>query len=55
MSEVSKFVTLVSSDGFEFVVLRDLACKSTIIRKMLDPKSGWKEGLESRCVMGDIK
>ena len=55
MSEVSKYVTLESSDGFQFVVLRELACKSPIIRKMLDPKSGWKESQENRCRMGDIK
>jgi len=35
----SKYVTLVSSDGFEFVVLREAACKSGAIRRMLDPKS----------------
>lgn len=37
--ELSKYVTLVSSDGFEFVVLREAACKSGAIRRMLDPKS----------------
>lgn len=35
----SKYVTLVSSDGFEFVVLREAACKSGAIRRMLDAKS----------------
>ena len=35
----SKYVTLVSSDGFEFIVLREAACKSGAIRRMLDPKS----------------
>jgi transcription elongation factor B subunit 1 len=37
--ELSKYVTLVSSDGFEFVVLREAACVSGAIRRMLDPKS----------------
>jgi transcription elongation factor B subunit 1 len=37
--EVSKWVTLVSCDGFEFVVLREAACISGAIRRMLDPKS----------------
>jgi len=32
----SKYVTLVSSDGFEFVVLREAACVSGAIRRMLD-------------------
>lgn len=36
---LSKYVTLISSDGFEFVVLREAACKSGAIKRMLDPKS----------------
>lgn len=32
-------MTLVSSDGFEFVVLREAACTSGAIKRMLDPKS----------------
>ena len=36
---LSKYVTLISSDGFEFVVLREAACKSGTIKKMLNPKS----------------
>lgn len=35
----SKYVTLVSGDGFEFVVLRDAAMVSPIIKGMLDPRS----------------
>jgi len=31
----SKYVTLISSDGFEFVVLREAACISKAIQKML--------------------
>lgn len=33
----TKYVTLISSDGFEFVVLRDAAVVSGAIRRMLDP------------------
>lgn len=33
------FVTLVSSDGFEFVIPRSAACVSGTIRRMLDPAS----------------
>lgn len=36
---LSKYVTLISNDGFEFVVLREAACISGAIRRMLDPKS----------------
>jgi elongin-C len=35
----SEYVTLVSSDGFEFVVRRSAACVSGFIRRMLDPNS----------------
>lgn len=36
---LSKYVTLISSDGFEFIVLRDAACVSGAIKRMLDPTS----------------
>ncbi|XMA09355.1 hypothetical protein WAI453_002146 [Rhynchosporium graminicola] len=52
---LSKYVTLVSSDGFEFVVLREAACHSGAIRKMLDPKSNFRESSEGRCVFEEIK
>ncbi|KAH8792100.1 putative Elongin-C [Hyaloscypha finlandica] len=35
----SKYVTLISSDGFEFVVLREAACISKAIKKMLAGES----------------
>jgi hypothetical protein len=38
-STQSKYVTLISSDGFEFVVLREAACTAGAIRKMLDTTS----------------
>jgi hypothetical protein len=36
---LTPFVTLVSSDGFEFHVRRSAACVSGTIRRMLDPQS----------------
>lgn len=39
MQTPSKYVTLVSADGFEFVVLRDAALVSPIIKGMLDVRS----------------
>ena len=54
-TEPSKWVTLVSSDGFEFVVLRELACRSGAIRRMLDPKSGFKEAHEGRCFFPELR
>lgn len=53
--ELSKYVTLVSSDGYEFVVLREAACVSGAIRRMLDPKSGFGESISGRCVFEEIK
>ncbi|KAK6587072.1 hypothetical protein PZA11_000362 [Diplocarpon coronariae] len=42
---LSKYITLISSDKFEFVVLREAACRSGAIRKMLDPKSFFDSGI----------
>jgi hypothetical protein len=39
MDGPSKYVTLISGDGFEFVVLRDAVLVSPIIKGMLDPRS----------------
>ena len=35
----SPYVTLISSDGFEFIVTREAACVAGTIKKMLDPHS----------------
>ncbi|KAH8684655.1 putative Elongin-C [Tricladium varicosporioides] len=51
---LSKYVTLVSSDGFEFVVLREAACISGAIKRMLDPKSGFSEATTGRCIFEEI-
>lgn len=67
---VSKYVTLVSSDGFEFVLLREAACHSSAIRKMLDGEyvcpsklatstdqviGNYREAIEARCKFEEIK
>lgn len=38
-STATQYVTLVSSDGFEFVIPREAACVSGALKRMLDPKS----------------
>ncbi|KAK8094934.1 Skp1 family protein [Apiospora hydei] len=38
MAEVSKYVTLISNDGFEFVVLREAVLISPMIKSMIDSK-----------------
>ncbi|KAM0196802.1 hypothetical protein ACHAPI_005683 [Fusarium lateritium] len=50
----SKYVTLVSGDGFEFVVLRDAALVSPIIKGMLDLRSQFAEAKEARCVFQEM-
>lgn len=37
----SEYVTLVSGDGFEFVLPRSTACVSGTIRRMLEPSSSF--------------
>jgi elongin-C len=37
----SKYITLVSADGFEFVVLREAALVSPFIKSMLDVRSAF--------------
>lgn len=39
MSSAEEYVTLVSGDGFEFVIPRSTACVSGTIRRMLEPSS----------------
>ncbi|PNY28490.1 Elongin-C [Tolypocladium capitatum] len=50
----SKYVTLVSTDGFEFVVLREAAMVSPIIKGMLDPRSQFSEARDARCVFQEM-
>ncbi|KAI0016614.1 Skp1 family protein [Xylariomycetidae sp. FL0641] len=50
----SKYVTLVSSDGFEFVVLREATHVSPTVKSMLDPKRQFKEARTGRCEFAEI-
>ncbi|KAI2631774.1 BTB/POZ protein, partial [Xylaria nigripes] len=52
--EQSKYVTLVSSDGFEFVVLRAATMRSPTIKGMLGPRSQFSESRTGRCVFEEI-
>ena len=49
----SKYITLVSSDGFEFVVLREAALVSEAIKGML--RGQFTEAKTGRCVFPEIK
>ncbi|KAL3421968.1 transcriptional elongation regulator (elongin c) [Phlyctema vagabunda] len=51
---MSKYVTLVSNDGFEFIVLREAACISGVIKRSLDPKSGFSESATGRVKFDEI-
>lgn len=50
----SKYVTLVSSDLFEFVVLREATYISPVIKSMVDPSSKFIEARTGRCVFRTI-
>jgi hypothetical protein len=50
-----KYVTLVSKEGFEFVVLREATLVSPAIRSMLDPERNFLEAQSGRCVFHDIR
>ncbi|GKT47112.1 elongin-C [Colletotrichum spaethianum] len=50
----SKYVTLVSSDGYEFVVLREAAMISPAIKGMLDTRNNFREAALGRCVFEEI-
>jgi len=51
----TNYVTLVSSDGYEFKLLRSAACISGTIKKALDPTSGFRETNENRVDLPTIK
>ncbi|KAI5197872.1 hypothetical protein E4T39_07067 [Aureobasidium subglaciale] len=53
-TEAPDYVTLVSNDGFEFVVQRTSACLSGAIKRMLDPTNGFAESKTHRCVFENI-
>ncbi|RHZ45654.1 elongin C [Aspergillus thermomutatus] len=53
-STPSEYVTLVSGDGFEFVIPRSTACVSGTIRRMLEPSSKFSEAITGRCVLENI-
>ncbi|KAJ6129171.1 transcriptional elongation regulator (Elongin C) [Penicillium capsulatum] len=50
-----EYVTLVSQDGFEFVISRQAACVSGTIRRMLDPSSRFAEAQSGRCVLENLR
>ncbi|KAI9703837.1 MAG: hypothetical protein M1836_007608 [Candelina mexicana] len=54
MAEPSTYITLVSNDGFKFIVRREAACVSGAIRRMVDPRSNFAEAIENRCVLENI-
>ncbi|KAJ5993556.1 transcriptional elongation regulator [Penicillium sp. IBT 35674x] len=53
-STQSEYVTLVSCDGFEFILPRSSACVSGTIRRMLDPSSKFSEAITGRCVLENL-
>ncbi|KAK5132431.1 hypothetical protein LTR08_009114 [Meristemomyces frigidus] len=54
MASSSDYVTLVSNDGFSFVVQRSAACISPVIKRMLDPKGAFMEARDNTCTLQNI-
>ncbi|KAF2120758.1 BTB/POZ protein [Lophiotrema nucula] len=52
--QLSEYVTLVSSDGFEFRILRSAACIAKTVQKALDPAYGFKEDQENKMTLSNI-
>jgi transcription elongation factor B subunit 1 len=48
------YLTLVSADGFEFVVLREAAMVSPVVKNMVNPASGFSEARTGRCCFEDL-
>lgn len=38
-ADLSTYITLISSDGFEFIIRRETANVAKVLKKMLDPQS----------------
>lgn len=38
-ADLSSYITLISSDGFEFIIRRETANVAKVLKKMLDPQS----------------
>ncbi|KAH0541287.1 hypothetical protein FGG08_004211 [Glutinoglossum americanum] len=51
---VSEYVTLISNDGYKFVVKRSAACVSGALRRMLDPKSNFSEAIENKATLENL-
>ncbi|KAI9866816.1 MAG: hypothetical protein M1813_000758 [Trichoglossum hirsutum] len=53
-ANTSEYVTLVSNDGYQFVVKRSAACVSGALRRMLDPKSNFSEAIENKATLENL-
>ncbi|KAI9774284.1 MAG: Transcription elongation factor B (SIII), polypeptide 1 (15kDa, elongin C) [Geoglossum simile] len=53
-ASTSEYVTLVSSDGYQFVVKRSAACVSGALKRMLDPKSNFSEAIENKATLENL-
>ncbi|KAL9618994.1 MAG: hypothetical protein Q9204_008342 [Flavoplaca sp. TL-2023a] len=53
-SPQSEYITLISNDGFEFIILREAACVAGTIKRMLDPASNFAEASSGVCRFGQF-
>lgn len=54
-SQPTKYVMLVSSDGFEFVVPREVCYVSPVLKKMVVPDGAFIENQTGRVVLPNVK
>ncbi|KAI9882698.1 MAG: hypothetical protein M1823_005558 [Watsoniomyces obsoletus] len=50
----SEYVTLISNDGFEFIVRRSSACVSGALKRMLNTTSGFSEAVQNRAILENV-
>lgn len=50
-----RYVTLISAEGFEYVISRAATDISPVVKRMLDPKSRFAEAQSGRCTFPEIR
>ncbi|KAK5121810.1 hypothetical protein LTR85_004685 [Meristemomyces frigidus] len=54
MASETDYVTLISNDGFSFLVQRSSARISPVIKRMLDPNGAFMEAKDNTCTLQNI-
>ncbi|KAK4543535.1 hypothetical protein LTR36_005430 [Oleoguttula mirabilis] len=54
MASETDYVTLISKDGFSYVVQRSSARISPVLKRMLDPTGAFLEAKDNTCILQDM-